>query len=364
MSNFPLVTVILPIRNEAAYIERGLRAILEQDYSGPVEILIVDGMSTDETRKIIQGVSALHLHMHIRILDNPGKIVPMGMNIALRQAKGDIIIRVDGHCIIAQDYIRHCVEHIQNDDVDGAGGSMKTIGENYLAKAIAIGMSSPFGVGNSAFRTLSKKNRLVDTVPFPAYTRQIIERAGLYDEELVRNQDDEYNFRIRELEGKIMLAADVHSTYFSRGSLKSLWRQYYQYGYWKVRVLQKHPRQMSLRQFVPPVFVLAILGSVLLAFFPIIRPLSLVIPLLYIIVTLFASLFTAFKYNWDYLPFLLLIYAILHFSYGSGFLLGLIKFAGRWMDRTGKVPVFHHTLDHSLSPLNPPPFIEKNKSPK
>jgi len=175
-------------------------------------------------------------------------------------------------------------------------------------------------------------------VPFPAYTRKIIERAGPYDEELERNQDDEYNYRIRELGGKILLAEDVHSTYFSRGSLKSLWRQYFQYGYWKVRVLQKHPRQMSLRQFVPPAFVLTLYGSILLALFPVCRPLSLVTPLVYLVVNLFFSIITASKHGWQYLPSLPLIFTILHLSYGMGFLVGMLRFVHRWKAKKGKMP--------------------------
>lgn len=247
----PPVSILLPVRNEAKNIYEIISSILNQDYPGEMEILVVDGMSTDDTRAIIAGICSQHAGINLRILDNPGKIVPTGMNIALREAQGEIIIRVDGHCIIAPDYVRRCVAHLLKDGVDGVGGPMQSIGETRLAETIALGMSSQFGVGNSAFRTTSGVSRLVDSVPFPAYTRAMIERAGLYDEELVRNQDDEYNYRIRELGGRILLADDVRSKYYSRGSLGKLWRQYYQYGYWKVRVLQKHPRQMSLRQFVP-----------------------------------------------------------------------------------------------------------------
>lgn len=353
MSRFPFVSVILPIRNESAYIERGLLAILAQDYPADrMEILVADGISTDNTRSLIHDFSALHPQLKIQILDNPSKIVPTGMNIALRQTKGEIVIRVDGHCIIAPDYVRKCVEHIQRDGVDGVGGPMESIGKTQMAKAIAMGMSSQFGVGNSAFRTLSGKSMLADTVPFPAYTRQIIERAGFYDEELVRNQDDEYNYRIRELGGKILLAEDARSTYFSRTSLKGLWRQYYQYGYWKVRVLQKHPRQMSLRQYVPPAFVMALFLSALVflidIFFhpssipgfptPVLRLLFSVIPIIYLLANLGASILAASRRGWASLPFLPLIFAIIHLSYGFGFLVGLIKFAGRWGDKIDKVP--------------------------
>ena len=335
------VTLVLPVRNETAYIERGLSAIMAQDYpADQMEILIADGMSTDNTRKIVNNFATFHPQPQIHILDNLGKIVPTGMNIALRQARGEIIIRVDGHCIIAPDYVRRCVEHILKDGVDGVGGPMESVGETHMAKAIAIGMSSPFGVGNSAFRTISGKSMLADTVPFPAYTRQIIERTGLYDEELIRNQDDEYNYRIRELGAKILLANDVRSTYFSRTSLKGLWRQYFQYGYWKVRVLQKHPRQMSLRQFVPPAFVLALFGSALLVFFPILRPLSSVVSVIYLLANLGASFWTASRRGWASLAYLPLVFAILHLSYGLGFLVGLVKFWNRWGDKTGKTPAW------------------------
>jgi hypothetical protein len=215
---------------------------------------------------------------------------------------------------------------------------MKSIGETKLAGTIAIGMSSPFGVGNSAFRTVSGRSMLADTVPFPAYTRKIVERAGFYDEELVRNQDDEYNYRIRELGGEILLAHDVNSTYFSRTSLIGLWKQYFQYGYWKVRVLQKHPRQMSLRQFVPPGFVLALFCSASVSFHPSLRPLFPGLLLIYLLANLSASVVTASKRGWKYLQLLPVTYAILHLSYGMGFLIGLIKFANRWDDKRGKVP--------------------------
>jgi cellulose synthase/poly-beta-1,6-N-acetylglucosamine synthase-like glycosyltransferase len=335
------VSIILPIRNESTYIEKTLCALLAQDYPAEeMEILIADGMSTDGTQKIIRDFSLKHSQLKIKLLDNPGVIVSTGMNIALHQAWGEIVLRVDGHCVIAPDYVRNCVEHIQKDGVDGVGGSMESIGETRMAKAIAICMSSSFGVGNSVFRTTSGKSMLVDTVPFPAYTRQAIKRAGFYDEELVRNQDDEYNYRIRKLGGRILLADDIRSTYYTRTSLKNLWRQYYQYGLYKVRVLQKHPLQMSLRQFVPPAFVMALFISLLIAYFPPFHPLSLVIPTLYFLINLSVSLYMASKHGWNYLTLLPLIFVVLHISYGLGFLVGLCKFWNRWGDKIGLVPEF------------------------
>jgi succinoglycan biosynthesis protein ExoA len=259
----PAVTVILPVLNEAAYIGRALAAVLGQDYPKErLEILVVDGMSTDGTRTIVEELGHSHPEARLRLIDNPGRIVPAGMNIGLGQASGDIVVRVDGHCEIAPDYVRRCVEHIAKDGVDGVGGSVDTVGETRTAEAIAVAMSSRFGVGDSAFRTEPGKTGPADTIPFPAYTRSVIRMAGGYDEELVRCQDDEYNYRLRGFGAKIMLAADIQSTYRSRASLRSLWKQYFQYGFWKVRVLQKHPKQMRPRQFVPPLFVLCLITEI------------------------------------------------------------------------------------------------------
>lgn len=340
MSVYPFVTLILPVRNEADYIERSLRAVLEQDYPGGMEILVADGMSTDETRSIISRIAA-DSNKEIRVLDNEGRIVSIGMNTALRQARGEIVIRVDGHCVIAPDYVRRCVEEIQRDQIDGVGGSMESIGETDAAQAIALGTSSLFGVGNSAFRTITGKNRLVDTVPFPAYTRSVIRRAGFYDEELVRNQDDEYNYRIRKLGGKILLASGIHSRYFSRASLTGLWRQYFQYGYWKVRVLQKHPLQMSLRQFVPPAFVVSLIVSMIMLFLPVpgLSHLSLIVPSLYMVFNLVGSIYIA-KHGLKYLKYIPVVLFVLHVGYGLGFLVGLVKFWNRWGDRIGKTPIW------------------------
>jgi len=324
------VTVIMPIRNEAGFIRESLSAVLHQDYPAQlVEVVVVDGMSTDETCSVVRGIQTQH--PNVRLIENPGRIVPIGLNLAISQAKGEIFVRVDGHCIIQPDYIRRCVEYLERENVDGVGGPMETIGETPVSQAIALAMSSPFGVGGSAFRTIRDRRMYVDTVAFPAYKRETIRKVGLFDEELVRNQDDEYNFRVREMGGKILMAPDIRSRYYSRGSFSALWRQYFQYGYWKVRVMQKHPRQMSLRQFIPPIFVtsliiFALLGVVL----PAARLLLAVIVGAYITANLSAALVTASRKGWQNFRYLPLAFAALHLSYGAGFLYGLAKFAGRW----------------------------------
>jgi glycosyltransferase involved in cell wall biosynthesis len=302
-------------------------------------VIVADGLSTDGTAQIVRSYLAAHPNLHL--FENPGLISSTGLNAAIVRARGDIIIRVDGHCEIAPDYVRRCVAHIRDEGVDVVGGFIDTVGITERAAAIAVAMSTPFGVGNAAFRTVKHKTMLVNTVPFPAYTRAIIQRTGLFDEELVRDQDADYSFRLSKIGAKVLLAADVHSRYYSRSSLRSLWIQYFLYGYWKVRLLQKHPLQMLPRHFVPPLFVSALLG---------LASLAAVTPWgwaalaglvgLYTLANLAASLWTARRRGWRHLPLLPFVYATLHLSYGAGFLTGLVRFLGRWGDKVGKVPAW------------------------
>lgn len=350
----------MPVRDEAGSIQRSLAAVLSQDYPAErMEVIIADGMSADGTRQRIASLLESGTPFPVTLIDNPGLIVPTGLNAALRRARGDIIIRVDGHCQVAPDYVSKCVDHLMHQGVAGVGGPIETVGETYTARVVALAMSSPFGVGGSAFRTLRPQEiragaQPVDTIAFPAYTRRAVEVAGLYDEELVRNQDDEYNYRLRRLGEHLLLAADVRSKYYSRASLASLWHQYFQYGFWKVRVLQKHPAQMSPRQFVPPIFVASLLLALLLApFIPAARVLLGVIAIVYLLADLFASLWTAAGRGWRTLPLLLLVYPIIHLSYGLGFLVGLLRFIHRWGDRQGRVPNWSGTTASAELPTDP-----------
>lgn len=327
------VSLVMPIRNEAAFIRASLETVLAQDYpSDLVEIIVADGMSTDGTQEIVREVAAQH--PNITLIENEGKIVSTGLNAAIAHATGEVIIRVDGHCKIPPDYMRRCVKHLEDGQVDGVGGSVDTKGLTRVARVIAVAMSSRFGVGGSAFRTTQDRTMLVDTVPFAAYTQRIIERTGPYDEELVRNQDDEYNYRLRKHGGKLLLAGNIRSEYYSRSSFRSLWRQYYQYGYWKVRVLQKHPRQMSLRQIVPALFVIGSGTSVLFA--ALLGEPGLWLAGLfwgtYGLGNLVATAMCINRLDISLLPLLPVAFATLHISYGTGFLVGLFRFRKRWGD--------------------------------
>jgi glycosyltransferase involved in cell wall biosynthesis len=327
----PFVSVIMPIYNEALFVRKSIGAILSQSYPADrFEIIVADGGSTDGTLQIIGDLAASSI-TKIQIVHNRKRIAPSGLNRALEIAKGSVIIRIDGHCEVDPDYVAHCVEHLHASHADGVGGPIETIGDTLQATAISMAMSSKFGVGNSAFRTTDGKEMYVDTVAFPGYTREIIDRAGPFNEELVRNQDDEYNFRIRKLGGRILLSPDIRSRYYSRSTFTSLWRQYFQYGFWKVRVLQLHPRQMSIRQFVPALFLISLLFCLILAVFGNVgRVLLTGLSISYILSNLAASLYVAAFRNLKALPFLPISFAIVHFSYGIGFLKGLFAFRGRW----------------------------------
>jgi glycosyltransferase involved in cell wall biosynthesis len=322
----PLVTVILPIRNEARYIARCLEAVLTQDYAlNKMEVLIVDGMSEDGTREICSQFANRKSQIAIRVLNNPERIVPTALNRGIRAARGDVIVRVDGHAVIAPDYVRRCVEVLARVDADCVGGAIRTIGETWIARGIALAQSSPFGVGNAAFR-YSDHAQYVDTLAFGAHRREVFDRIGLFDEELVRNQDDEFNFRLIRAGGKIWLDPEIRSEYFSRASLRGLWKQYFEYGFWKVRVIQKYHRPASWRHLVPVTFVLALGASVVVSalaqsplwFLLVIAP--------YALASLIASLWIAARKGWQYLPVLPLAFAAMHLAYGIGFVAGIIRF--------------------------------------
>ena len=322
--SLPCVTIILPIRNEACHITRCLDGVLTQDYPhDKLEVLVIDGMSDDGTRQIVANVAKLD--NRVRLLDNPQLIVPTGLNRGIHAARGDVIIRVDGHAVIASDYVRKCVRDLARIDADCVGGPVYTVGETYVARGIAFAQSSPFGVGNAVFRYASV-GRYVDTLAFGAHRREIFQRVGLFDEELVRNQDDEFNFRLIRAGGKIWLDPEIHSIYYSRSSFNGLWKQYFGYGFWKVRVIQKHGRPASWRHLMPAFFVVGLGASGVSALISR-SPLWLLIVILpYTLACISVSLKLASHKGWLYVPLLPIAFATLHVSYGIGFLFGLIHF--------------------------------------
>ena len=264
----PLVTVAVPIRNEAEFIEKCLRSVMESDYPADrMEILVVDGMSTDGTREIVRRLASED--QRVRLLDNPERIQNYALNKAIRESKGEIIIRVDGHAAVAPDFVSRSVRVLnERPDVWCAGGVLETVGSTYIGRVVSAAMSSPFGVGGANFRTGSSEG-YVEAVPFGAHRRSMFDRIGLYDEQLLCNEDDELILRIIEAGGKQYRDPSIRSFYYPRHSLWKLARQYFRYGFWRIRTIQKHKRVAHLRQIVPLVFVLAwvvlLVGSMLWA---------------------------------------------------------------------------------------------------
>ena len=245
----------------------------------------------------------------------------------MQNAQGQIIIILSAHSSVASDFISQNVFHLSKTDADCVGGPIQTITHSFLGKAIALAMSSPFGVGNALFR-YSDKEQYVDTVAFGAYHRRVFDEIGLFDEELVYNEDDEFNYRLREHRGRILLTPEIRSRYYARASLKGLWQQYYRYGLGKVRVIKMHPRASSMRPYVPFTLVATLLitglPSVLSHVFLL---LFLCVLSSYLAASLLASMMTCARYGWKYLPLLPATFACLHFAYGFGFLIGVLKSA-------------------------------------
>jgi succinoglycan biosynthesis protein ExoA len=318
------VSVILPVRNESEHIKSCLEAVINQDYPPTLmEIIVVDGDSTDDTKSIVN--SYMKLHPNLRLLNNPDKIVPTALNKGIQEASGDIIIRVDGHTIIEPDYVSECVKALVRTRADNVGGKMTGHGRTPFGESVVLATSHPFGIGNSRFH-YSNKEENVDSVYLGAWPKDVFQKVGLFNEEMVRDQDDEFNYRLRKFGGRIMLVPEIRSVYTVRGSPKKLWKQYFEYGYWKVKVFQSHPHQMSYRHFIPAMLVamLAVLPAA--GFFSrTARNLLILITSLYLGVNLFSSARIARMNGWNHFRRLPFIFGIIHFSYGAGFLSGLLK---------------------------------------
>ncbi len=322
----PFVSVVIPCRNEVDHIAACLRSVLTSQYpEDRIEVLVIDGMSDDGTREIIRDIA--RSTATIRLLDNPKRITPTAMNIGVRAACGDVIVRMDAHTSYPPDYVSLLVEALQGSGADNAGGVAKTIAarDTPLSCAIATGLAHPFGVGNSHFRIGVDEPRWVDTVPFGCYRREVFDRIGLFDEALVRNQDDEFNHRLIRSGGRILLVPGVESKYLARDSLKSLWLMYHQYGYFKPLVIRKLRTVLTARQLIPAAFVAGLVCATILAPFSDVMLAALVVIVAAYAAALFLSASTA-RTDWLSRLCLTFVFPTIHVAYGSGFLRGIVDF--------------------------------------
>lgn len=326
----PLVSLVVPCRNEERHIGACLDSLLENGYpTDRMEILVVDGSSDDATRPLV--AAAAWRHPCVRLLENPRRITPAALNIGLAQARGSVVMLIGAHSTYPRGYVRALVEELAASGADGVGGTCTTCAgaDTALASAIAIALAHPFGVGNSWFRIGTREPRWVDTVPFGCYRRDVFDRIGGFDEELVRNQDDEFNLRLLRRGGRLLLVPAVASRYYARASLGQLARMYYQYGLYKPLVIRKVGAVMTVRQVVPAMFVAALGGSLLAAaVLPQTRLLAAAIALLYAAAAAGAALGALPRHGVRPALALFAVFPVLHISYGAGFLVGALRLIG------------------------------------
>jgi cellulose synthase/poly-beta-1,6-N-acetylglucosamine synthase-like glycosyltransferase len=329
----PIVSVIVPVRNEERYIERCLYSLAAQDYPrSSYEVLVVDGQSTDGTKQAVARFAA-ESTLDIRLHQNPRYRTAAGLNIGLAEARGDVIIRVDGHASVAPDYISKSVAALFEARADCVGGVIESVGDTPWGEAIAAAMSSWFGVGGAAFRVGGAGS--VDTVAFGAYRREVFDRIGPFAEDIDKGEDDELNYRLRDAGGSIMLVPAIRASYTVRGDLSALWRQYQGYGHAKPDVLYRHPAQAQFRQLVPATFVNSLGLGALLAIFGRARPLKTLLAV-YTLAATIASLALVPHHGIRRAAKLPAVFLCMHLAYGLGFTAGAVGLARRILTRTAR----------------------------
>ena len=325
----PSVTVIVPCYNEQETIHLLLDSLCNQTYPvNDFEVVIADGMSSDRTREVITDFKCAQPHLDVRVVDNPQRTIPAGLNRALAAAQGKWIIRLDAHSIPQPDYIERSILALQQGLGENVGGvwEIRPFGNSAQARAIAAVASHPLAVGDAHYR-FGTRPQLTDTVPFGAYERSYIAQLGGYDEELLTNEDYELNTRIRAQGGRIWLDPAIRTVYFARPNLGALWRQYWRYGYWKARMLRRNPHSLRWRQVIPPLFALGlgILGLLAMFWRPARYGLASIV-LIYVGVLLVAGLQIAWKKkDISILPIAPLAIAVMHLAWGTAFLWSMIK---------------------------------------
>lgn len=322
------VSVVIPCFNEDKTIRLLLEALYQQTFPrDQLEVLIADGMSQDHTRDEIAAFQQQRPDLIIRIVDNPPRTIPSALNRAIAAAQGEYIVRLDAHSIPQANYLSLCVQGLEAGAGDNVGGvwDIQPGGAGWQARAIALAAAHPIGVGDARYR-YGQEAQKVDTVPFGAFRRSLIERIGPFDESLLTNEDYEFNARLRQAGGVVWMNPDIRSTYFARSTYQELARQYWRYGYWKVRMLRRYPGTLRWRQALPPAFVASLLMVLFLSIWiPILRWVFVLELASYALVLLGVGIQTAVKKKDMALLFSVpAAIAVMHLAWGSAFLWSMI----------------------------------------
>jgi succinoglycan biosynthesis protein ExoA len=324
----PYISVVIPCFNEERFIGKVLQNLVSQYDSERLEIIVVDGMSTDETRSLVTEFIEERPELRVRLLDNPARNIPTALNLGVEQACGEVIVRMDAHSIPSANYVRRSVELLSDREVSVVGMPWRIEpGRNTLtARAIALAVSHPFGIGDAKYRQQHLASaQFVDTVPFGVFRKELWREAGGFNENLLSNEDYDFHYRVRQMGGRILLDASGHSTYFARGTVKELAAQYFRYGKWKAQMIKLHPASLRLRQTVAPLFVASLLLlSVLSLWWPVaLWPLLAIIIAYALLASAFALQLSARGGDFKLAFVIPLAFFVIHTVWGSGFLLGL-----------------------------------------
>jgi glycosyltransferase involved in cell wall biosynthesis len=324
------VSIIIPVYNEEKTISKTLESLLNNDYKA-IELIVIDGMSTDKTKEVAKEYASQY-PTKIKILENPKKYTPAGLNIGIQNASGKYIMIASGHATYSENYISACVEALESNLCNVAGGLMETLPRNNTPKAIAISevLKHPFGIGGAKYRTGVENNEYVDTVAYGIYKKEIFENIGLFDERLIRNQDIEFNLRLKRAGYRIMLIPQAKSYYYARDTFKKLWQNNYSNGFWVTHSSKYVKRAYRLRHLIPLLFVVYLLTLLITCSIPVIPTLLKAvysIPfLLYISISTIHSFKIASRYgNFKLFFYSFMAFLTLHVSYGIGSLAGIIK---------------------------------------
>lgn len=314
--HWPSVSVVMPVLNEADHLRAAVDAILAQDYPGQLDVCLALGPSVDTTDEVARRLT--DEHPSVRTVTNPSGRTPSGLNAAIRATHGEVVVRVDGHALLPLGYVTRAVRTLRRTGAVNVGGTQRAVGATPFEHAVAVAMSSPFGMGGAKFHTGGTEGP-TDTVYLGVFARHAIEAVGLFDESLIRNQDYELNVRLRKAGGVVWFDPELSVDYRPRPTASKLARQFFEYGAWKRHVLRLHPGSVRPRQLVPPVALLSIVAAVVASPW---LPWALVVPAAYLAAVVTFTIGLARRDRRAQFMSLCLVFPTMHMSWAAGFLVG------------------------------------------